>query len=165
MKTILRTILLLFLYASNVNAQTSVQNFDDLKKTVNGINPNVDFNNKIIFVSIWKSTDFESREVNKEAYRVYKIYEHAKLKNGEKGTVFISLNLDTDEQNRVFASTKDGIDASFVYTEDNLKKTIYSAFNGSNTQSIMVLDKTGTIQYTNIPKDQIFNSLRALITR
>lgn len=165
MKTILTTVLFLFSILSNINAQTDSQKLDSLKKAITKINPAVDFNDKLVFISVWKSTDAESREINKEAYRVYKIYERAKLKDGEKGTVFISLNLDSDEQVRTFAIGKDSIDSSVVYADANLIECIQSAFNSSNPKNNIVLNKIGSVQYFNISKDQIFPSLRNLITR
>ena len=153
-------ITLVFLLRINLCAQESNQKFIELKQVINTINSEVDFNDKLVFISVWKSTDAESREINKEAYRVYKIYERAKLKNGEKGTV-----LDSDEQNRVFAIGKDGLDASIVYSDSQTIDFLHSQFNLSNPQNTIVFDKTGTVQYTNLPKDQIFNSLRNLITR
>lgn len=165
MKTILTTVLFLFSILSNINAQTDSQNLDSLKKSIAEINPTVDFNDKLVFISVWKSTDAESREINKEAYRVYKIYERAKLKDGEKGTVFISLNLDSDEQVRTFAIGKDSIEPSVVYTDANLIEFVQSIFNSSNPKNNIVLNKNGTVQYFNISKDQIFPSLRNLITR
>lgn len=165
MKTILTTVLFLFSILSNINAQTDSQKLDSLKKAITKINPAVDFNDKLVFISVWKSTDAESREINKEAYRVYKIYERAKLKDGEKGTVFISLNLDSDEQVRTFAIGKDSIDSSVVYADANLIECIQSAFNSSNPKNNIVLNKNGSVQYFNISKDQIFPSLRNLITR
>ncbi len=165
MKTILTTVLFLFSVFSNINAQTDSQKLDSLKKAITKINPAVDFNDKLVFISVWKSTDAESREINKEAYRVYKIYERAKLKDGEKGTVFISLNLDSDEQVRTFAIGKDSIDSSVVYADANLIECIQSAFNSSNPKNNIVLNKNGSVQYFNISKDQIFPSLRNLITR
>lgn len=156
---------LVFLLQINLCAQEPDQKFIGLKQVINKMNSEVDFNDKLVFISVWKSTDAESREINKEAYRVYKIYERAKLKNGEKGTVFISLNLDTDEQNRVFAIGKDGLDASVVYSDTQTIDFLHSQFNLSNPQNTIVFDKTGAIQYTNLSKDQIFSSLRSLITR
>ena len=157
--------LLFFLLQIHLYAQEPNQNFKALKDAISKINPAVDFTNKLIFISAWKSTDAESREMNKEAYRVYKIYEKAKLKNGEKGTVFISLNLDSDAQNRVFAIGKDGLDESLVYSDVELVKLIETDFSSANPQNIIVFDKTGEIQFQNITKDQIFSSLRNLITR
>lgn len=165
MKTFFITTLVFLLHFQTITAQTATQNFDALKQAINKINPEVDFTDKLVFISTWKSTDFESRETNKEAYRVYKIYERAKLKNGEKGTVFISLNLDTDNQIRTISIGKDGLDASVVYSNNELIKLIDKAFSVANPQNTIVFDKTGTVQYTNIPKDQIFPSLRNLITR
>lgn len=163
MKTILR--LLLFFCISNINAQTNNQNFEALKEEIVKANPNIDFKDKLVFISVWKSTDFESREINKEAHRVYKIYEKAKLKNGEKGVVFISINLDTEDQNRVFAIGKDNLEPSVVYSGSNLLENALSILNTNNSKSTIVFDKTGSIQYTNLSKDQIFASIRNLITR
>ncbi len=146
-------------------AQKSNQSFDELKHAISKVNPEVDFNDKLVFISVWKSTDAESREINKEAYRVYKIYEKAKLKNGEKGTVFISLNLDADEHNKTFAVGKDGMETAVVYSDVQLAELLRLQFNMATPQNTIVFDKTGTIQYTNLSKDQIFSSLRSLITR
>lgn len=158
-------ITLVFFLNTYLIAQEPNQSFDGLKQAISKVNPEVDFSDKLVFVSVWKSTDAESREINKEAYRVYKIYEKAKLKNGEKGAVFISLNLDTDIQNRNLAVGKDSIEATVVYSDPNLISLVQSGFNLSGTQSTIVLDKIGVVQYTNISKDQIFPSLRNLITR
>lgn len=163
MKTILR--LLLFLCIPNINAQTNNQNFEALKEEIAKSNPNIDFKDKLVFISTWKSTDFESREINKEAHRVYKIYEKAKLKNGEKGVVFISINLDTEDQNRVFAIGKDNLEPSVVYSGSNLLENALSILNTNNSKSIILLDKNGVLQFSNMPKDEIFSSLRSLIVR
>ncbi len=158
-------ITLVFILQISLRAQEPDQKFIELKQVINKINPEVDFNDKVIFITVWKSTDAESREINKEAYRVYKIYEKAKLKNGEKGTVFISLNLDTDEQIRAFAIGKDGLEASVVYSDLQVLESLRLHYNITNSQNTIVFDKIGTVQYTNIAKNDLFSSLRNLITR
>lgn len=164
MKNFVIIILILF-FKSHLNAQHPTENFLSLKEAINNINPEVDFSNKLVFITVWKSSDSESRDLNKEAYRVYKIYENAKMKNGEKGTVFISLNLDTVAQNRILAVGKDSIDASTVYFAPELIKIIDLNFTSYSPKSTIVYDKTGAVQYSNIEKDDIFSSLRKLVTR
>jgi hypothetical protein len=161
--------IIMFVFISTLfgkmSAQSSNQNFIALKQAISSVNPELDLTNKLIFISTWKSTDAESREINKEAYRVYKIYENAKLKNAEKGVVFISLNLDTDSQIRSIAVGRDGIAESVIYSDSQLITLIQSQFNLSGTQNTIVLDKLGNIEYSNLLKDQIFPSLRNLTTR
>lgn len=64
-------ILLLLLYIP-LKSQTIPDKFLELISAVHKIKPDLDFTNKLVFISMWKSTDFESREINKEAFRVYK---------------------------------------------------------------------------------------------
>lgn len=158
-------ITLLFFLNTYLIAQEPNQSFNALKQAISRVNPEVDFSDKLVFVSVWKSTDAESREINKEAYRVYRIYEKAKLKNGEKGTVFISLNIDADEHGKTFATGKDGMETAVVYSDLEVAELLRSKFNIANPQNTIVFDKTGSIQYTNLTKEQIFSSIRNLITR
>jgi hypothetical protein len=147
-----------------LNAQEP-DRFTALKQAVIKINPEVDFTNKLVFISVWKSSDFESRELNKEAFRVYKIYKDAKLKNGEKGTVFISLNLDHDDQITEITTRKDSLDKEVIYTNLALLEELKSRYNLQAANNTILIDKTGDVKYTNLSKDQIFISLRNLITR
>jgi hypothetical protein len=147
-----------------LNAQEP-DRFTALKHAVIKINPEVDFTNKLVFISVWKSSDFESRELNKEAFRVYKIYKDAKLKNGEKGTVFISLNLDHDDQITEITTRKDSLDKEVIYTNLALLEELKSRYNLQAANNTILIDKTGDVKYTNLSKDQIFISLRNLITR
>lgn len=162
----MRTLAVIFfvLFFKVIFAQAPSEKLEQLKTIISSINQDVDFNNKLVFVSLWKSTDAVSREFNKEAYRVYKIYENAKLKNGEKGTVFISVNLDEEFQNRQICVNKDGIEPGVVYSNVRLLELL-EEFNVRGSQDNIVFDSTGNVQYSNINKDQIFSSIRNLIIR
>jgi hypothetical protein len=158
-------ILLLILFSVRGFSQTSPERFQQLKNEINQISPDLDLSDKLIFVCIWKSTDADSREINSEAYRVYKIYKNAKLKNGEKGTIFLSVNLDENSQNKEIALSRDGISTDVIYSNAKLIDLLRTEFNLENAQSTMLFDKTGAIQFTNMQKEQIFPSIRSLITR
>jgi len=158
-------LMLLILLAFKGFSQTSTDDFQLFKDEIHRINSEIDFSDKLIFLSVWKSNDYESREINKEAYRVYKIYEVAKLKNGEKGTIFISVNLDEDPKNREISVSRDNISADVVYSNASLIDLLRIHYNITDSKSTILFDKTGTVQFTNISKDQVFPSLRNLITR
>ncbi|MES2512676.1 MAG: hypothetical protein V4580_00975 [Bacteroidota bacterium] len=157
-------VILFALLQIQLNAQEPT-NFTALKQAIINVNPEVDFANKLVFISVWKSSDFESRELNKEAFRVYKIYKDAKLKNGEKGTVFISLNLDQDSQITEITTRKDSLDKEIIYTNATLLDELKSLYHLQTANNTILIDKTGDVKYTNLSKDQIFVSLRSLITR
>lgn len=163
----MRILALIFfvLFFKGISAQAPIEKLAQLKSIITSVNQDISFDGKLVFVSLWRGIDIESREMNKEAYRVYKIYENAKLKNGEKGTVFISVNLDDDAQSKILFVAKDGIDLNVVFSDSALIKFLESEFNLTNSQSNIVFDKTGEIKYINVSKDQIFSSLRNLITR
>lgn len=164
MKTKLFLLALLF-FISFTGFSQNADDFLLLQKRIHALHPEIDFTDKIVFISFWKSSDFASREINQEAYRVYKIYEKAKLKNGEKGTVFISINEDADAQSMDIAIKKDGVDANVVYTDSSLIELIKARYNVFNSQDNIILDKSGLVQYKNLTKDQMFISMRNLITR
>jgi hypothetical protein len=156
---------LFFLFSVSLFGQNNSEKLGNLKNLIETLHPTIDFKDKLVIVSVWSVEDIESRELNKEAYRVYKIYERAKLKNGEKGTVFISVLLNSDEQIRNLAINKDRIDPAVVFSETGLKNLLSSQWNITNAQSNIVFDKSGEIKFQNVPKDQLFPSLRSLITR
>lgn len=165
MKKLALFILFIFIFFNNLICQESSDNFIELKKTIETINPNLDLTNRLIFVEVWKSSDFESRELNKEAFRVYKIYEKAKLKNGEKGVVFLSINLDDNSQIQEISIKKDSVNESVVYTDKGMIELLKNRYNMVDSKNNMLVDKNGLVVFKNIQQDQIFSSFNFQITR
>ncbi len=114
MKKVL-SITLTLLFCVNVFAQKLKNDIKgiEIRKEVSNVFPNIDLNNKILFISIWKSSDIQSRDNNKEFAHVSDIYEHARLKSGLNGVYFISLSIDDDKTSWYIATKKDLINNSY----------------------------------------------------
>lgn len=121
--------------------------------------PNTDISNKVIAFVSWSASDMQSREVNKEFDRVGTIYQVAKLKNGNKGTVVISCNIDNGSVEAI-AENKDGISFSL-----KINKSEFSFLSNVGSNKNIVYDNTGTKVFENLGKEQIFTSYNSLITR
>jgi hypothetical protein len=127
--------------------------------SVNDIN----LENKILFVNVWKSDNPESRENNREFARVSKIYEQAKLKNGLKGVSYINISLDDPAMWRI-ALKKDSIDTKFSLENSNGEyNSLVELFNSKPGN--VVVGNDGEILGTNIKKEDCFILFRSLITR
>lgn len=149
--------LLLIVLGFKLNAQqvTNAQ----LVKVVNTKLPNTNLQNKIIALHVWSSSNKESRETNKEFDKVYKAYEFAKLKNGNQGVVFISVNLDDNTVGSITAG-KDGIGKAVIVNKNEFAflANLASGYN-------VVYDNTGSKVYENLESNKVFSSFNSLITR
>lgn len=126
--------------------------------------PELNLQNKILFINIWQSSDLESRDNNKEFQRVSNIYTQAKLKNGLSGVAFINLSVDTELFNWIVSTKKDSISSKFSLENTNGKyEPIANYFNGKPGN--IVIGNDGTVISKNIKKEDCFFLFRSLITR
>ncbi len=147
------------LFLMNFSAKAQQPSYNELLSIVQSKLPSLDVYNKIVVLNVWSATNNDSRETNKEFDKAYKLWEFAKLKNGNKGVVIISCNVD-DATTANIATTKDGIKQLI-----NLNKADYSFLNNLTANTNIVYDNTGAKVYENLSSDKIFNSFNQLITR
>lgn len=152
-------------FSLNSFAQNVDTFFSSFKDQVLSIDKGVNFNDKLVLVSVWKSSDVLSRESNKEAFRVFKIYEYAKLKDGEKGTVFISLNLDENTNDADMAARRDSISSDLIFYNSSIFELLKNQFSNFEIGSVLLLNKKGELQFISQSKEQYFSLVRNLITR
>jgi thiol-disulfide isomerase/thioredoxin len=119
--------------------------------------------NRLIAINIWSANNKVSRAINDEFDEVYKVYEFAKLKGGNKGIVVLNINLDSDPVNTDILLEKDGISKAIkVPTENteivNLLKEKPAGYN-------IVFDENGNVVYENLAQGTIFTAIQKLITR
>ena len=156
-KIILSLVFGLFLVSFGLKAQQP--SYNELVSIVQAKLPSLDVYNKIVVLNVWSAANNDSRETNKEFDKAYKLWEFAKLKNGNKGVVIISCNVD-DLTTANIAITKDGINKLI-----NLNKADYSFLNNLTSGTNIVYDNAGAKVYENLSSDKIFNSFNQLITR
>ena len=136
----------------------------ELRNTTMELIPELDLQNKILFVNLWKSDDLESRENNKEFLRVSNIYKQGKLKNGTSGVAYINLCLDNELYNWIVSVKKDGIESPFNLENSSQKyKALIKYFDGKTGN--IVIGNDGSIIGENLKKDDCFILFRSLITR
>jgi hypothetical protein len=138
-------------------------NGSDVRNNVLKLFDDVDLENKILFINVWKSDNFESRENNKEFVRVSKIYQQAKLRNGSKGVCYINISLDDPAMWRI-SLKKDSIDTKYSLENGSGK------YNGlltmfDNKPGNIVIGNDGEVLSNNLKKDNCFYLFRSLITR
>jgi len=156
-KIILNLVFGLFLISFASKAQNP--SYMQLVSIVQSKLPSLDVNNKIIVINVWSAANNVSRETNKEFDKAYKLWEFAKLKNGNKGVVVISCNVD-DATTANIATTKDGISKLI-----NVNKADYDFLKNVSVGTSIVFDNTATKVYEDLSADKIFNSFNKLITR
>lgn len=144
-----------------IKAQTSGA---DYRNAVASLFPDLNLENKILFVSVWQSSNIDSRENNKEFSRVSNIYKEAKLKNGLKGVTFINLSVDKDTYMWMISVKKDGIISEYNLENSTGKYDSIAKLFGDYPGSIVVGSDSEIIA-KNITKDNCFNTFRSLITR
>ncbi len=138
-----------------------------IKKAVVSSYPEIDFNNRLLIISVWNSTDVLSRDMNKEFYRTYQVYRNAKLTGGVKGVIFISISNDTNEMNFKIAEKKDGLNYEFTMSDFKGYVSNSKLANMQLDKSIsnIVFDTNGKLVYQNLETTTIFKSFNTLITR
>lgn len=157
-KIVLNLIFGLLLVSFSSKAQ--VPSYNQLVSIVQAKLPSLDVYNKIVAINVWSASNAASRETNKEFDKAYKLWEFAKLKNGSKGAVVISCNVDNDATTASIAITKDGITKLI-----NVNKNDYDFLKNISLGSNYVYDNTGAKLYENLTSDKIFTSFNQLITR
>ena len=140
-----------------LNAQNPTYN--QLVSIISSKLPGVDISNKIISFTSWSAANQASRDINKEFDRVCFIYEGAKLRNGNRGTVMISCNMD-DAASATILANRDGITYAI-----RINKTQFDFLSSVPVNSNVVYDNTGAKVYENLKEDKVFISYNQLLTR
>lgn len=133
--------------------------YSQLVSVISAKLPGADVSNKIISFVSWSATNTQSREVNKEFNRVGAIYQGAKLRNGSKGTIVISCNVD-DPSTATIAANKDGITFS-----TKINRSEFNFLTAIPANANVVYDNTGAKVYENLTQQNVFISYNQLITR
>jgi len=144
----------------NLSAQTL-----DYNSLVSYIKNNTKENptNKIISVNIWSLNDQASREANIDLNNTAFIYKDAKLKNGSKGMIGISICLDNDEVGNNITLKKDGINNLIRINASDITNLI--SLNGKTSGYTVGFDSNGNLLFENLQNTTFLNSIRNLITR
>lgn len=153
--------LILFAGFNSLKAQVSG---NDYRKVVMDLLPEVNLDNKILFINVWQSSNINSRENNKEFLRVSNIYSAAKLKNGSKGVAFINLSLDKDLFMWMMSVKKDSVASASTLDNSTSKYEAITKLFGDFTGNVIV-GSDGNIIAKDIKKENCFNIFRSLITR
>jgi len=164
MKTGLR--LLLFAASFFMMSHLTAQNFSgsDIRNVSLDLIPELNLQNKILFINVWQSSDISSRENNKEFLRVSSIYEKARLKNGSAGVAFINLSIDNELYNWIISTKKDSLISNYNLENTSGKyKSLANYFDGKTGN--IVIGSDGTIIAREIKKEDCFNLFKSLITR
>lgn len=153
---------------SPANAQDDQKSKSDpgaeIRNTAISIVPELDLMNKILFVNVWRSSDQESRDNNKEFLRVSNIYKQAKLKNGSAGVAFITICIDPELHTWVISTKKDEITTPFNLENSSEKYDALIKYFDGRPGSI-VIGNDGTTLAKDIKKDDCFPLFRSFITR
>ena len=119
--------------------------------------------NKIIAVNIWSVNDKSSRDANIDLNNTTYIFKDAKLKNGSKGMIGISICLDNDEVGNNIILKKDGINTLLRVNASELTNTI--SLTGKTAGYNIGFDSEGNLLFENQQNTTFLNSIRNLITR
>lgn len=125
-----------------------------------------EYEDKMILISCWSVKNLASREKNKEAQRVYKIYEQSKLVGGSNGVYFVSLCTDCNALNYNITISRDSIlpqNAFFLKGADLASFT--QTFGSDVASDIFLFDKDWNLVKKVIRKEDIFPLMLNQITR
>lgn len=137
---------------------------NDYRNTVASLIPDVNLENKVLFINVWQSSNIDSRENNKEFQRVSDIYKSAKLKYGAKGVVYVNLSLDKDTYMWMMSVKRDGIVGDYNLENTTGKYNSLSKLFGDFTGNVVV-GSDGSILAKDIKQDKCFPLFLSLITR
>lgn len=160
MRTPFKTLLFLLCMGTGLFAQ----NGNEIRAKVLSTVPNVELENKILFINVWKSSDYESRENTKEFLRVANIYKQAKLKNGLNGVTFVNISLDDNAQTWSISVQKDGLQTDHNFENTTGKYSDLLQLLNNKTGSLVV-NSNGDILARDMKKDDCFPLFRSQITR
>ena len=149
-----------FVYSQTVDYFT-------IKNVISKVYPEINFNNKLLAISVWSSSDIVSRELNKEFHKTWFTYQEAKLKGGLKGVIFISICSDEDELNFRIAEKKDAISYSYTICDfqSYKQKGKLATMKLDSSVKNLVFDFNGNLIYQNLEMSTVFKSFNNLITR
>lgn len=158
MKKNILLIFILGLLAFNLNAQDL-----DYNSLVSYIKNNTKENpaDKIIVVNFWSVNNKASRDANIDLNNTAFTFKNAKLKNGSKGVIGISICVDNDEVGNNIALKKDGINTAIRVNAVDNSLPLNNKTAGYN----IAFDSSGNLLFENLQNTTFFNSIRNLITR
>jgi len=116
------------------------------------------YKDKLIAVHYWSCSDVTSRSANAEFEKVAKIYQVARLKGGRLGLLVVLVNLNDPVAEADIALGKDGVVKAL-----SLRASEVGTAQPAGTN--FIFDSSGQQVGTNIPAEQLFNSINQLITR
>ena len=146
--------------AFNLNAQ--VLDYNSLVSFIQN-NSKENPKDKIITVNVWSANNKESRDANMDLNNTVFTYKDAKLKNGNKGVIGISICIDNDEVGNNIALKKDGISNLIRVNAKDVLNSI--PLNGKTTGYNIGFDSSGNLLFENQQNTTFYNSIRNLITR
>ncbi len=152
---------LLLLIAPFIKSQTEGL---EVRNKIQFAIPDLNLENKILFINVWQSGDFLSRQNNKEFLRVSEIYKGAKLKNGLKGVCYINISLDNDNTIWEISLKKDSVMSHNSFNTDSKRFDEVLKYFGNKTGS-RIVNSNGEIVSKDVKKENCFNLFRSLITR
>jgi hypothetical protein len=158
----------IIIFCSRSNAQEDQRSLPDfgleIRNTAVTFIPDLDLTNKILFISLWRSDDQQSRDNNKEFLRVSNIYGQAKLKNGSAGVAFINICLDPQLHTWVMSIKKDEVISKYNLENSNgTYGSLVKYFDGRTGS--MVIGNDGTTLAKDIKPEDCFPLFRSFITR
>ena len=105
--------------------------------------------------------------MNKEMIRVCEIYKSAKLKDGIKGIVFVSISSDDNEMQYAICMKKDNNNYQYSICDFKSFSNNSKLFKMEVDQSIknLTFNNNGVLIYQNLETDHIFKSFNTLLTR
>jgi thiol-disulfide isomerase/thioredoxin len=137
-------------FKTKQNSVANIQRFSD------SINWSL-YKNKVVVINFWASWSKASRAENKNLARIYQKY-----KNNSK-IVFISVSLDTEENNWKSAITEDEmVWENHICDFKKYNSPMVKKYNISSIPKIIVFDKEWTLISSAITVKEIENSLTEL---
>ena len=142
-------------------AQTGL--YSKLSSYLSSQTKEVSIDQRLIAINVWSSSDKNSRDLNADFEKAYKVYEFAKLKGGNKGIIVLNINLDNNSVNGVVTLKKDGISKIIAIPSD--KSEILKELKGKASGYNIVFDTNGNTVYENLVAGTVYESIHKLITR
>ena len=148
------------------NTRLVNDDYVNLTNVIKSKNSDFVFENKLLLVTSWSSSNAESREMNKEALRVYSIYKYAKLKGGAKGVSLFTVSADKSKTNWEIAVNRDELSAETNYCDlKGLDSDLLKKLNVTNLPYNILYDSNGNEVARNITTSNMFKYFNSLITR
>ena len=119
--------------------------------------------NRLIAINIWSVNNKSSRLINDEFDEVYKAFEYAKLKGGNKGIIVLNINLESDPVNTDITLEKDGITKALKVSSDN--SDIINLLKEKPAGYNIVFDENGNVVFENLAQGAVFSAIQKLIIR